>query len=305
MSGDIERAREAGQNGREGGRLSRPAGASLLFSRLVRWRPQGRTLVLITVAYLALCSAVLILRRMDISPEYLFVLLLPLAILSGRAHGIAQPRSLNEDRQSVSERESDPDDEEIFEREPNPGLDSQRVAEDIDVGQFMQKRFEAEGITVQHCTEATRVSARDGRITLEGNYKPPGAAQGSPVQFTGQALLLAVDRCPMMKALNLEAGSRCRRERQSCRQGAGNDGPRIWSLAASSRQSLRIRRAGCAIRKRAGQDSERCGYKKREPARERSAAGGWIRVVSARATAGRRSHRMRHHLRPSDPRPGK
>ena len=78
-------------------------------------------------------------------------------------------------------------------------------AEDIDVGQFMQKRFEAEGITVQHCTEATRVSARDGRITLEGNYKPPGAAQGSPVQFTGQALLLAVDRCPMMKALNLEA----------------------------------------------------------------------------------------------------
>ncbi len=72
------------------------------------------------------------------------------------------------------------------------------------VGQFMQKRFEAEGITVQHCTEATRVSMRDGLITLEGNYKPPGAAQGSPVQFTGHALLLAVGRCPMMKALNLE-----------------------------------------------------------------------------------------------------
>jgi len=77
--------------------------------------------------------------------------------------------------------------------------------EDIDVGQFMQKRFEAEGITVQHCTEATRVSMRDGLITLEGNYKPPGVAQGSPVQFTGHALLLAVGRCPMMKALNLEA----------------------------------------------------------------------------------------------------
>ncbi len=76
--------------------------------------------------------------------------------------------------------------------------------EDINVGQFMQKRFEAEGITVQHCTEATRVSMRDGLITLEGNYKPPGAAQGSPVQFTGHALLLAVGRCPMMKALNLE-----------------------------------------------------------------------------------------------------
>jgi pyruvate/2-oxoglutarate dehydrogenase complex dihydrolipoamide dehydrogenase (E3) component len=77
--------------------------------------------------------------------------------------------------------------------------------EDIDVGQFMQKRFEAEGITVQHCTEVTRVSMCDGLITLEGNYKPPGAAQGSPVQFTGHALLLAVGRCPMMKALNLEA----------------------------------------------------------------------------------------------------
>src|SRR6266496_4627024 len=77
--------------------------------------------------------------------------------------------------------------------------------EDVDVGQFMQKRFEVEGITVQHCTEATRVSMRNGVITLEGNYKPPGAAQGSPVQFTGHALLLAVGRCPMMKALNLEA----------------------------------------------------------------------------------------------------
>src|SRR6266498_3908177 len=77
--------------------------------------------------------------------------------------------------------------------------------EDVDVAEFMQKRFEAEGITVQHCTEATRVSMRNGVITLEGNYKPPGAAQGSPVQFTGHALLLAVGRCPMMKALSLEA----------------------------------------------------------------------------------------------------
>ncbi|MDP9248714.1 MAG: phosphatase PAP2 family protein [Candidatus Dormibacteraeota bacterium] len=85
--GDIERAGEAGQNGREAGLLSRPAWASLLFSRLVRWRPQARTLVLITVAYLALCSAVLILRRMDISPEYLFVLLLPIAVMSGRFWG--------------------------------------------------------------------------------------------------------------------------------------------------------------------------------------------------------------------------
>jgi pyruvate/2-oxoglutarate dehydrogenase complex dihydrolipoamide dehydrogenase (E3) component len=77
--------------------------------------------------------------------------------------------------------------------------------EDVDVGEFMQERFEAEGITVQHCTEATRVWMNDGAITLEGNYKPPGATQGSPVQFTADALLLAVGRCPMMKALNLEA----------------------------------------------------------------------------------------------------
>ncbi len=77
--------------------------------------------------------------------------------------------------------------------------------EDVDVAEFMQRRFEAEGITVQHCTEATRVSMRDGLITLEGNYKPPGAAQGSPVRFTGHSLLLAVGRCPMIKALNLEA----------------------------------------------------------------------------------------------------
>ena len=77
--------------------------------------------------------------------------------------------------------------------------------EDVDVGEFMQERFEAEGITVQHCTEATRVWMNAGAITLEGNYKPPGATQGSPVQFTADALLLAVGRCPMMKALNLEA----------------------------------------------------------------------------------------------------
>ncbi len=77
--------------------------------------------------------------------------------------------------------------------------------EDVDVGQFMQKQFEAEGIIVQHCTEATRVSMRDGLIRLEGNYKPAGATAVSPVQFTADALLLAIGRCPMTKALNLEA----------------------------------------------------------------------------------------------------
>ena len=77
--------------------------------------------------------------------------------------------------------------------------------EDVDVGEFMQKRLEAEGIIIQHCTEAKRVFIRDGVITLEGDYKPSGATQGSPVQFTASALLLATGRCPMMKALNLEA----------------------------------------------------------------------------------------------------
>jgi pyruvate/2-oxoglutarate dehydrogenase complex dihydrolipoamide dehydrogenase (E3) component len=79
------------------------------------------------------------------------------------------------------------------------------VPEDRDVAQLMQKQFEGEGITIQHCTEATRVSTSGGVITLEGNYKPPGAAESSPVRFTGHALLLAVGRCPMMKALNPEA----------------------------------------------------------------------------------------------------
>jgi pyruvate/2-oxoglutarate dehydrogenase complex dihydrolipoamide dehydrogenase (E3) component len=77
--------------------------------------------------------------------------------------------------------------------------------EDVDVGQFMQKRFEGEGIIIRHCTKATRVSMRDGVIVLEGSYKPPGVTGSSPVELTADALLLAVGRCPMMKALNLEA----------------------------------------------------------------------------------------------------
>ncbi|MDQ6743704.1 MAG: phosphatase PAP2 family protein [Candidatus Dormibacteraeota bacterium] len=51
------------------------------------WRPGSRALVLITIAYLAVCSAVLIYRRMVITPDYLFVLLLPIAYLSGRFWG--------------------------------------------------------------------------------------------------------------------------------------------------------------------------------------------------------------------------
>ena len=71
--------------------------------------------------------------------------------------------------------------------------------EDVDVAEFMQKRFEAEGIAVNLCTEAKRVSMRDGVITLEA------MTRGSPVQSDGRVLLIAVGRCPMLKALNLEA----------------------------------------------------------------------------------------------------
>jgi pyruvate/2-oxoglutarate dehydrogenase complex dihydrolipoamide dehydrogenase (E3) component len=77
--------------------------------------------------------------------------------------------------------------------------------EDVDVAQFMQKRFSAEGIAVQTCTEVRCVSLRDGLIMVEGNYKLDGAAETSPTRFTGHALLVAVGRCPMMRALNLEA----------------------------------------------------------------------------------------------------
>ena len=76
--------------------------------------------------------------------------------------------------------------------------------EDVDVAEFMQKRFQAEGIAVRHCTQVTRASTRDGIITLDGFSKPSGRALGA-VQFIGQTLLVAVGRCPMMKALNLEA----------------------------------------------------------------------------------------------------
>jgi pyruvate/2-oxoglutarate dehydrogenase complex dihydrolipoamide dehydrogenase (E3) component len=82
--------------------------------------------------------------------------------------------------------------------------------EDIDVAEFMQRRLEAEGITVQHCTEAKQVSMCDNVITLEGMWKPTGSQEAKPVQFNGHSLLIAVGRCPMMKALNLEtAGVKC------------------------------------------------------------------------------------------------
>jgi len=77
--------------------------------------------------------------------------------------------------------------------------------EDVDVAEFMQKQLEAEGIEVQHCTEAKRVSMRDGRITLESFHKLGGEEHGAPVQCTGNALLVAVGRCASVGKLNLKA----------------------------------------------------------------------------------------------------
>jgi pyruvate/2-oxoglutarate dehydrogenase complex dihydrolipoamide dehydrogenase (E3) component len=71
--------------------------------------------------------------------------------------------------------------------------------EDVDVAEFMQKRFEVEGVTVHTCAEAKRMAKLDGMIALEADHN------GKPMQLTGDALLVAVGRCPMMKALNLEA----------------------------------------------------------------------------------------------------
>src|SRR5437870_258373 len=69
--------------------------------------------------------------------------------------------------------------------------------EDVDVAEFMQRRFEEEGITVQHCTEAKQVSMCDNVITLEGMWKPTGSQEPKPIQFNAHSLLIAVGRCPM------------------------------------------------------------------------------------------------------------
>jgi pyruvate/2-oxoglutarate dehydrogenase complex dihydrolipoamide dehydrogenase (E3) component len=68
--------------------------------------------------------------------------------------------------------------------------------EDVDVAQFTQKRFEAEGIRVRLNTEAKRVSMRDGKVGLE-------FADAEPI--TAGAMLIAAGRTPNLRALNLEA----------------------------------------------------------------------------------------------------
>jgi pyruvate/2-oxoglutarate dehydrogenase complex dihydrolipoamide dehydrogenase (E3) component len=68
--------------------------------------------------------------------------------------------------------------------------------EDVDVSEFMQKRFIAEGIRVRLKTAAKRVSMRDGNVALE-------FADAEPV--TTDTMLIAAGRTPNLRALNLEA----------------------------------------------------------------------------------------------------
>ncbi|HME87894.1 MAG TPA: mercuric reductase [Chthoniobacterales bacterium] len=68
--------------------------------------------------------------------------------------------------------------------------------EDVDVTEFMQKRFSTEGIRIHLNSIASRISIRDGKIALEF----PDAAP-----ISAGAMLVAVGRTPNLRALNLEA----------------------------------------------------------------------------------------------------
>jgi pyruvate/2-oxoglutarate dehydrogenase complex dihydrolipoamide dehydrogenase (E3) component len=67
--------------------------------------------------------------------------------------------------------------------------------EDVDVADFMQKRFMAEGIRVGLNAAAKRVSMRDGKVALE-------FADAEPI--TADLMLIAAGRTPNLRALNLE-----------------------------------------------------------------------------------------------------
>ena len=68
--------------------------------------------------------------------------------------------------------------------------------EDVDVAEFIQKRFKGEGMAVRLNAAAKRVSVRDGRVALE-------FADAQPI--TAEAMLIAAGRTPNLRALNLEA----------------------------------------------------------------------------------------------------
>jgi pyruvate/2-oxoglutarate dehydrogenase complex dihydrolipoamide dehydrogenase (E3) component len=68
--------------------------------------------------------------------------------------------------------------------------------EDLDVAEFMQNRFTAEGIRVRLKAAAKRISMRDGKVALE-------FADAEPI--SADAMLIAVGRTPNLRALNLES----------------------------------------------------------------------------------------------------
>jgi pyruvate/2-oxoglutarate dehydrogenase complex dihydrolipoamide dehydrogenase (E3) component len=68
--------------------------------------------------------------------------------------------------------------------------------EDVEVAEFMQKRFMAEGICVRLKAGAKHVSIGDGKVALE-------FADAEPM--TSDAMLIAAGRTPNLRALNLEA----------------------------------------------------------------------------------------------------
>lgn len=68
--------------------------------------------------------------------------------------------------------------------------------EDVDVAEFMQNRFTAEGIRFHLKAPANRVSMHDGKIALE-------FADAEPI--TADAMLIAAGRTPNLLALNLKA----------------------------------------------------------------------------------------------------
>jgi pyruvate/2-oxoglutarate dehydrogenase complex dihydrolipoamide dehydrogenase (E3) component len=68
--------------------------------------------------------------------------------------------------------------------------------EDVEVAEFVQKRFMAEGIRVRLNAAAKRVSMRDGKIALEF---------ADAETITADVILIAAGRTPNLSALNLEA----------------------------------------------------------------------------------------------------
>jgi pyruvate/2-oxoglutarate dehydrogenase complex dihydrolipoamide dehydrogenase (E3) component len=68
--------------------------------------------------------------------------------------------------------------------------------EDVDVAEFVQNRFTAEGIRVHLKTAARRVLMHDGKVAFE-------FADAEPIN--ADAMLIAAGRTPNLRALNLEA----------------------------------------------------------------------------------------------------